>query len=369
MNKMKKWNDRLARLASLLVCIVLIAVVSIRRDGRLLGREIGETAATAVKSQAGDTIRMTADGTYVINTTPLGKDIIGYGGPVPLEITIKEGRVMGVKALRNAETPDFFDQARRLLTRWNGKTVEEAAAMQVDAVSGATFSSKAIIDNMERGLQYAGKATATKKWWEQLDMSWKTLAGLLVALMAAIVPLVYKNKRYRLVQQVLNIVVLGFWCGTFLSYSAIIGFMSNGMNLLALLTPLLMLVMAFIYPLFGKKNHYCNNVCPLGCLQELAGKSVKKNLKISSKTVGRLNRFRQVLWGVLMLCLWTGAWAGWVDYEPFSAFIFRSASWVVIAIAVAFTQLSTVVMRPYCRFVCPLGTLFKVSQTKLFARK
>src|SRR3712207_8614511 len=77
------------------------------------------------------------------------------------------------------------------------------------------------------------------------------------ALMAAIVPLYYKNRRYRLFQQLLDIGVLGFWCGSFLSYSAIIGYMSNGMSVVALLTPVLMLIMAFVYPLFGKKNHYC----------------------------------------------------------------------------------------------------------------
>lgn len=361
---MKKWNDKFSQLVSLIICIVLIAVVSIRRDGKLLGLEIGKSATTTVKSQPNETIRKATDGAYIINTTQLGKDIIGYGGPVPLEITIKDGKIKEVKALPNAETPDFFEQAQPLLTRWNGKTIEEAAALKVDAVSGATFSSKAIIGNIERGLQYAGKSEVTKSWWEKLDMSWKTLAGLLVALMAAIVPLFYKNKRYRITQQLLNIVVLGFWCGTFLSYSAIIGFMSNGMNVLALLTSVLMLIMAFVYPLFGKKNYYCTNVCPLGSLQELAGKCVKTNLKMSSNTVKRLDIFRQALWGALMICLWTGAWAGWVDYEPFSAFIFQSASWVVITIAVTFTLLSTVVMRPYCRFVCPMGTLFKVSQQK-----
>jgi polyferredoxin len=80
------------------------------------------------------------------------------------------------------------------------------------------------------------------------------------------------------------------------------------------------------------------------------------------KTVKRLDRFRQLLWAVLMFCLWTGIWFDWIDYEPFSAFIFQSASWVVIGIAIAFVLLSTIVMRPYCRFVCPTGTLFKISQ-------
>ena len=52
-----------------------------------------------------------------------------------------------------------------------------------------------------------------------------------------------------------------------------------------------------------------------------------------------------------MLCLWTGVWFDWIDYEPFSAFVFQSASWAVIAIALAFVALSTVIMRPYCRLL------------------
>ena len=64
-----------------------------------------------------------------------------------------------------------------------------------------------------------------------------------------------------------------------------------------------------------------------------------------------------------MFCLWTGVWFDWIDYEPFSAFIFTSASWLVIAIAIGFVLLSTIITRPYCRFVSPTGTLFKLSQS------
>ena len=64
--------------------------------------------------------------------------------------------------------------------------------------------------------------------------------------------------------------------------------------------------------------------------------------------------------GALMICLWTGLWFDWVNYEPFSAFMVESASWVVIAIALAFALLSAIVMRPYCRFVCPMGSMFKI---------
>jgi len=132
---------------------------------------------------------------------------------------------------------------------------------------------------------------------------------------------------------------------------------------LALLVPCIMLITAFVYPLFGKKTYYCTHVCPFGSLQQVAGKCLKYKVKMGRQTLKRLDLFRQVLWALLMLCIWGGVWSDWTDYEPFSAFIFQSASWVVIVLAAVFVLLSLVVTRPYCRFVCPMGTLLKLSQT------
>lgn len=348
------------QILSLAIVFLMMAAVSIRRDHKLLGHDFAEQEV--VKSQS-DTMRTEADGTIIINTKSLAKDISGYGGQVPLEIYIKDGRVSQVKALPNSETPEFFGRASTLLSRWNGKTLDEAAQTKVDAVSGATYSSRGIIGNMQRGLQYAGKHATKPSLWQEMDLSAKTIAGLIVALMAAIVPLFIKNRRYRMVQQLLNIGVLGFWCGSFMSYSSLIGYVSNGIHPLSMLLPTLLLIVAFIYPLFGKKSYYCTNVCPYGSLQELAGRCTKRKLKMSSATIKRLDTFRKLLWGALMICLWTGVWGSWVDYEPFSAFIFQSASWAAIAIAVLFIVLSLFTPRPYCRFVCPMGTLFKVSQS------
>ena len=122
-------------------------------------------------------------------------------------------------------------------------------------------------------------------------------------------------------QQVLNVAVLGFWCGSCLSYASLISFTSNGLKPLAFPIATLLLIVAFVYPLFGKKSYYCANVCPFGSLQELAGRCVNYRIRIGATTAKRLDRLRQVLWAALMLCLWTGVWFDWVDIEPFSAFI------------------------------------------------
>lgn len=74
------------------------------------------------------------DGSALLNTSELGKDIVGYGGNVPLEITLREGRVENIRALANSETPDFFRLASALLTKWNGQTIEDAQKIGVDSV-------------------------------------------------------------------------------------------------------------------------------------------------------------------------------------------------------------------------------------------
>ncbi|MBR4135355.1 MAG: FMN-binding protein [Bacteroidales bacterium] len=104
-----------------------------------------------------DTVRHDNNGTLIINTTPLCKDVIGFNGPTPVEIYIKNGKVQKVVALANEETPSFFQRASVILKSWDGKKVSEAAKLKVDVVSGATYSSQAIIQNVQTGLNYAQK--------------------------------------------------------------------------------------------------------------------------------------------------------------------------------------------------------------------
>ena len=247
-----KLGNKIQQVCSLLVCLLMLSSLAIVKQGEWMGHEL-KPKVEAQETEPNDTLRTLADGSMVINTSSLASDISGYAGKVPLEITVKDGKIVEVKALDNGETKDFFDQASTLLAKWNGKTIDEAMRMKVDAVSGATFSSKAIIGNMQRGLQYVQKQQTTEhSVFKSFDTSAKNIVGLIVVLMAAILPLFVKNRKYHLCQMVLNVVVLGFWCGAFLSYTSLIGYMAHGINIIAFLVPCLMLVTAFVYPLFGK---------------------------------------------------------------------------------------------------------------------
>lgn len=366
-----------ARLLSLVVVVLILAAAAILRDGRILGHDLRE--AHEAKALKNDTLEVTPDGAFVVNTKPLAKDVQGYGGPVPLKIHIKDGRVAAVEAEPNAESPDFFNRAKTLLNHWQGKSVDEALAEEVDAVSGATFSSKAIIANMQRGLAYAKQHG---QWGEDgsvgafgtsaspieggsagaLETSAPPIVALIAVLLGAVVPLFYNNRRLHLVQLAVNVVVLGLWTGTFVSYTLFLRIFAGGVSLSAigaLAAPLLMLIVALIYPLAGRSGHYCANICPFGSAQELAGKLSRRKLRITPRVLKLLSVLRNLLWGVLMALLLTGTCTAWIDYELFTAFLYSSASVWVIVLAALFLVLSVWVPRPYCRFVCPTGALIK----------
>ena len=366
-----------ARLLSLVVVVLILAAAAILRDGRILGHDLRE--AHEATAQKNDTLEVMPDGAFVVNTKPLAKDVQGYGGPVPLKIHIKDGRVAAVEAEPNAESPDFFNRAKELLNHWQNKSVDEALAEEVDAVSGATFSSKAIIANMQRGLAYAKQHG---QWGEDgsvgalgtsaspieggsagaLETSAPPIVALIAVLLGAVVPLFYNNRRLHLVQLAVNVVVLGLWTGTFVSYTLFLRIFAGGVSLSAIgafAAPLLMLIVALIYPLAGRSGHYCANICPFGSAQELAGKLSRRKLRITPRVLKLLSVLRNLLWGVLMALLLTGTCTAWIDYELFTAFLYSSASVWVIVLAMLFLVLSVWVPRPYCRFVCPTGALVK----------
>jgi electron transport complex protein RnfG len=98
------------------------------------------------------------NGVYIVNTTTIAKNVEGYNGPVPVKVYIKKNKIEKIEVLKNNETPKYLAKVKSsLLTAWNGLTVKDAKAKQVDGVTGATFTSDALIENVRAGLDYYQK--------------------------------------------------------------------------------------------------------------------------------------------------------------------------------------------------------------------
>lgn len=111
--------------------------------------ELTKTATYAVKDEKGKVI-----GTVLLSS-PYSDEITGFNGPTPLQIAMdKEGKIIEVRLLANDETPNFLNRVIKagFLNSWDGLTAEEALNKEVDAVSGATYSSKGIQNSLKARL-------------------------------------------------------------------------------------------------------------------------------------------------------------------------------------------------------------------------
>ncbi len=120
-------------LATLIAATLLAAPAMAQTQGEVMGKEGKAT---------------------VVNTTTLGKSIKGFRGPTPLKIYVENSKIVKIVPLKNMETPRYFQKAEQLLKKYEGVSVKKASKMKVDGVTGATFSSKALKENVKVGAKY-----------------------------------------------------------------------------------------------------------------------------------------------------------------------------------------------------------------------
>ena len=102
----------------------------------------------------------------VIYTGEIAKTVIGYNGTTPLNIYVIEGKIVKIEALQNREDPQYFKRAAaKVFAQYEGKTIAEAKALKPDVATGATYSSEALIKNIQMGLNQVKepRKTAPKK--------------------------------------------------------------------------------------------------------------------------------------------------------------------------------------------------------------
>ena len=83
----------------------------------------------------------------VLFSSPYSDDIKGFNGPTPLLIALDaDERIKNVVLLENEETPRYAQHVANggLYGTWNGLTPDEALDKEVDAISGATYTSNGV---------------------------------------------------------------------------------------------------------------------------------------------------------------------------------------------------------------------------------
>jgi len=84
------------------------------------------------------------DGTY----TGTGE---GFGGPIEVEATVENNEIVSVDILSHSESPDISDPAIEEIPQ----AIVDSNSTDVDATSGATVTSEAIMDAVDLALEDA----------------------------------------------------------------------------------------------------------------------------------------------------------------------------------------------------------------------
>ena len=314
-------------------------------------------------TETSENIFLVLSGNDTTGTGILVTENKGYGGKVPLLIGLKEDTIIKTQLLPNNETTEFMEYIKedRLLANWEGMNIKQVSGTEVDAVSGATESSNAIIRGMRQGAaQYLNEEQSNLK--RDFASISKDLLFLLVILLSLLMSYVKSMKKYRWIYLIIVVMVFGIYTGKVLSLKLLYGWLSNGIAWETNWQSTLLLLMALSMPLLKRPKFYCNYLCPMGAFQELINRispSKKRNIQWKNSPFS----LSEIYLALILVSLVLGFQFELSYLEPFMVFLYKVAGTVLFVFAAVIAILSFFFNKPWCA-VCPTGCLINKVHNK-----
>ena len=370
---------------------IVLAIAWLIRDGHLRHRVQGGAPITAAEARVflPETHRLAPDPGpraglrifdrsgreigYAVRTMPQSRAVTGYSGPLDALIVLDaEDRVKGVAIRHSYDTPSHVrDVAKDYLFMeiWNGRTWEEVAAIDdlaaagIYGVSGATRTSECLAHSI--GVRFrgvSGGVAAPFRWgWRDTVLAFFALGGCAFAFA--------KDARLQRLRPWFSLACflgLGLWLGDLLALSLLAGWAESGTPWRQTPGLVLMAAAAFLVPWATRQPVYCQHLCPHGhaqrWLMKLTPARWMARFDDRAKPWPRLIPFWLLflaLAGVLLRLPLDLA-----GFEPFDAYLIRSAGAATLAVAAAGLLLSAFVPMGYCKYGCPTGLLLDFARRR-----
>ena len=295
---------------------------------------------------------------------------IGYGGPLQVAAAVDPaGNIIGIAIASHKETPSFMERVlgTDFMEQFLGKSYGDSYQLgeDIDAVTGATYTSRAIADLPCRPVGM----------WPPINWVWMlpkknqppfNLGFLEIILIALyVVGYIGHSKGFKLKKQlrwamlIIGVLTLGFWLNLPLTISRINSFlMGYWPQWQTNIYWYLLVGGLFFIVAVDNKNAYCAWFCPFGAAQECMG------VIGGAKSTGpRLFR-RQLVWvqrglawlAVMLAFLFRNP--GISSYEIFGTLFELTGSMVAFTLLGIILVMSLFVRRPWCNFLCPLDPVY-----------
>jgi NosR/NirI family nitrous oxide reductase transcriptional regulator len=290
----------------------------------------------------------------------------GYGGPLTLAVgSTPDGRIRDLALLEYRDTPDLMRGSGKLLGSLLGKAPADAfdVGHDVDAVTGATFSSRGIALAARQAVGTIAERGSARATGARAPVQFGAPEIVLLLLLAA--GAVGRN-RPSLAPHTRKLLR----AATLLVSLATLGFLWNRPWTIAFPTRLLAgdwpswtthlywyILLAGVLLAFSRtgKNSYCPWVCPFGAAQDVVGLLGGAGKRRLPSALFFTWVKRVLLWLAVLLGLLYRA-PGAASYEVFGAFFRLSGTGFQLAILAIVLVTAVFFRRPFCNWVCPVDT-------------
>ena len=296
-------------------------------------------------------------------TSQIPPRITGFTSEIGILVGMTPAGVISrLEILHHQETPSYFRMIldSGLLPSFLGVDLKSGFP-EVDAVSGATISSQAII----RDLETSARAVAEKVYGFQIPdpsvnpkRKFPYLEPFLVILLFLSVPVSRRLSRFRGVRLfpfILGFFIIGIYLNSPLSLNHIVNLLSLHPPSFTIQPGLFLLLFLTLVSSFFFGNVFCSSLCPFGAVLELGARIFPKRIQVDPGKIKKAVLIRSCLLFTVIAGVFGFGLDILAQLEPYPYLFAPTKSpllWLYITLTILF---SLVFRRFWCRILCPTG--------------
>ena len=312
--------------------------------------------------------------TVTLSSMSTAADVKGYGGPINLLVAVdKDGKLRGVHYVDSSETPSYISDIGTWLAGLSGFDLAGSALdlHRLDALTGATLSSEAALESINRTAAFAGQSAFGKTFAPPPQQKaaghalWTPrFLAILLLLLASIPIYLSGSEKARLGLLAAALGILGFWLNSLVTEVDLVNLSLGHLPSLSD-NPQRWLLLGFVLIsglLFGQL--WCGYLCPFGAAQEILsrlGRRLGLRRYVYRPLDQRLRFLKFLLLGLMLVAVLLYEEPFWASFNPMQhAFGKHLGGWVLLVLGVSLGG-ALFYVRFWCRYFCPFGAFLALS--------
>jgi hypothetical protein len=363
----EKRMERILAVVSL-VLVILVGILGVRRESKETLDYLADMVPDGFRAESlgGDRFALYEnEGTAPVFFLSQAR-APGYGGELEAAVLLDTGGIIrDLVVARHRETPSFLEKTEKNGLRKSliGKSYMDPFIIgeDVDGVSGATYSSRALIRCGKEGSRQVAREQLHLDVPETEEATMAPgipeigLVALYLTAFLGIYRFGSQKKVLRWITMLGGLLILGFWFSLPLTLAKVNSFLLGYFPDWHTQLYWYLLLGAFVLSIvLTRKNIYCHWICPLGGLQECLGAIGGARPRFARRT-NRIMKWVQR--GVALLAILLALYFRnpvKMDYEIFGVSLSLTGPVYLFVFTGIFLMASAFIQRPWCNYLCPI---------------